>query len=77
MRTWGIDRARDYQADLMKAIDRLGEYPEMGRARDDLSAGCRSFPVKRHVVYYRVDDTGVTVLRILHGRMDPTGKVGR
>lgn len=49
----------------------LAEYPHMGRHRDnDLRPGVRSFPVGKYVIFYRVQDGDVFVLRVLHGSRD-------
>jgi len=44
--------------------------PEMGRAREDLLPGMRSFPVKRYVIFYRVLPERVEIVRILSGYRD-------
>jgi len=48
----------------------LARHPNMGRARDELAEGLRSFPVGRHVIFYRVVPEGVEIVRILHGSRD-------
>ena len=56
----------------------LGDNPYLGRARDDLRPGLRSFPVGQYVVIYRVDGGGdVLVLHILRGSRDFGGLFGR
>lgn len=63
--------AADTLIDLLGAtIVRLGEWPEMGRARPELEPGLRSFPVDSYVVYYRATDRQVEVARVLHARRD-------
>ena len=69
-RHWGDAQADAYQATLTKAADLLREYPLIGRARDDLGAGLRSWPVEHHVPYYRINGDVVEVVRILHERVD-------
>jgi plasmid stabilization system protein ParE len=32
--------------------------------------GLRSFPVRQHIIFYRVGPQTVSVLRVLHSRMD-------
>lgn len=57
-----------------KAVDRIiatcqsfADTPELGRRREELRTGLRSFPVGNHLVFYRVWPERVDVLRILHG----------
>jgi len=48
----------------------LASYPNMGRSRDELEEGPRSFPVGRQVIFYRVIAEGVEIIRVLHGSRD-------
>jgi plasmid stabilization system protein ParE len=58
-----------------RALRRLRQLPSLGRPRDDLFAGCGGLQVEHHVIFYRVDDTVIRIIRILHERMDPTRRV--
>ncbi|MBV8557302.1 MAG: type II toxin-antitoxin system RelE/ParE family toxin [Planctomycetaceae bacterium] len=48
----------------------LGNFPEMGRARDEIAPGLRSTVVGRYVLFYQLRGDVVEVPRILHGRRD-------
>ena len=48
----------------------LAAQPMMGRARDELAPGVRSFPFGRYVVFYVPLDDGIDVVRVLHGARD-------
>ena len=48
----------------------LSISPHMGRRRDDLHAGLRSFPVGDYVILYRQNKKVVLILRIIHGSRD-------
>ncbi len=48
----------------------LSQMPELGRRRDDLASGLRSFPVGNFVVFYRPIADGIQIIRILHGARD-------
>jgi toxin ParE1/3/4 len=48
----------------------LATQPKMGRARNELAADVRSFPVGRYVVFYVSLDAGVDVVRVLHSARD-------
>lgn len=48
----------------------LAAQPVMGRAREELAPGVRSFPFGRYVVYYVPLDDGIDVVRVLHGARD-------
>jgi toxin ParE1/3/4 len=48
----------------------LAEQPNIGRARDELEAGLRSFPLGRYVIFYRMIKEGIEIIRVLHGARD-------
>ncbi len=48
----------------------LALNPGMGRARDEITEGLRSFPVGRYVIFYRPIPEGVEIVRVLHGSRD-------
>ncbi len=61
------DRFVDY---LMDRFPLLASSPRMGRKRDELAAGLRSFPVKSYVILYRLQGDGVEIVRVVHGSRD-------
>ena len=48
----------------------LSVAPLAGRVRDELGFGLRCLPVDRYLVFYRVLQADVEVVRILHGGRD-------
>ena len=68
---WGKDHAVRYLDALEARLKDLARRPFMGRQRDELVEGLRSFPFESHVIYYRRADFGIVVLRVLHKRQDP------
>ncbi len=52
----------------------LAAQPEIGRGRDELLGGMRSFPVGNYQIYYEPMAGGIRVLRVLHSARD-TGKI--
>lgn len=59
------EAARRLIADLVKKCQNLGDSPLIGRKRDDLYRDLRSFPHGRYVIFYRVVEGGVVILRIV------------
>lgn len=55
---------------LSGMMEALARYPRLGRARDEVRPGLRSFPSNPFILFYRRTRTGVHVLRILHQRQD-------
>jgi toxin ParE1/3/4 len=73
-RQWGQRQRATYKAVIDRALRELTEFPNLGRARDEISPGLRSFPAGRHVIYYRVTGTELIVTRIVHGSRDFDGE---
>jgi toxin ParE1/3/4 len=48
----------------------LEEHPLAGRSRDEIRSGLRSLVANPHVVFYRVTDDVVEIVRVLDGRQD-------
>jgi toxin ParE1/3/4 len=55
----------------------LASHPRIGRTRDDLLAGARSFPVGNYVIVYDLDGGDVRILRVAHGRRNLIALFGR
>jgi toxin ParE1/3/4 len=69
--------AEDSFIEADRWVDKLDEkfflwatQPMMGRARDELLPGIRSFPFGRYVVFYQAIPDGIDIVRVLHGSRD-------
>jgi toxin ParE1/3/4 len=68
-----VPRSRNAADRLLDDIERLAEllsrFPEVGKRRAQLGDGVRSFPLRRmgYIVFYRVEQDRVMLLRLLHG----------
>lgn len=56
--------------EIRARFETLLSFPELGRRRDELKKGLRSFPVKKYVVFYSIIKDGVKIARVLHGAQD-------
>lgn len=65
-----LDEADRWVDRLDEKIDLLATQRLMGRARDELLAGLRSFPFGRYVIFYMAVEDGVDVVRVLHSGRD-------
>lgn len=48
----------------------MATQPRMGRAREELAAGVRSFAFGRYVVFFTPLPDGIDLVRVLHGARD-------
>ncbi|MDP2431541.1 MAG: type II toxin-antitoxin system RelE/ParE family toxin [Pseudomonadota bacterium] len=62
--------ADNFLARLESRLDQLAHQPRMGKPRDELMNGLRSYPFGRYVVFYLPHPDGVEVVRVLHGARD-------
>jgi toxin ParE1/3/4 len=62
---------RDLYADLiMSAIQDLLSHPELGPVRNDLAPGLRNHRAGQHMIFYRINERSIRIVRILHAKMD-------
>ena len=64
------DAADHWVDQLDTQLRLLATQPLMGRARDELAPGIRSFPLGRYLVFYLPIGDGIDVVRVLHGTRD-------
>lgn len=69
--------AEDRMTEADRWLDGLGDklslwatQPTMGRPRDELLPGLRSFAYGRYVVFFQPLPDGIDVVRVLHGARD-------
>lgn len=67
---WG-ERRRDKVAEqIRESLQRLAEFPDLGRARPEIGSELRSLSLQDYVIYYRVADADILILRIMHSKRD-------
>lgn len=66
---WGATQTDRYIDDLTDAFDFLVQNPKAGVVCENIRQGYRRYPVIRHVVYYRMTNYGIEVIRVPQDRM--------
>ena len=69
-RQFGVEQAERYHEGLAAILDLIAHNPYMARERPEFTPPVRLYPYRSHLIVYRLDDAGVLVVRILHGRQD-------
>ena len=69
LQTWGADQTVRYLDQLENCCQRLADNPALGRRCDEIRPGLRRMEQGRHVIFYRQQEGGILVSRILHQRM--------
>ena len=70
VKMWDEDQAERYVRMLNIGFVDLAINPTLGGSCDALREGYRRLRIGRHVVFYRVIDTGIEIVRVLHQSMD-------
>jgi toxin ParE1/3/4 len=50
----------------------LAEMPGMGRGREEIAPSVRSSHVGKYIIFYRPEEKGIEVIRVIHGSRDIT-----
>lgn len=67
---WGAEQLESYLGALRDRFEKLAGNPTLGRERDDIQPGYRSFPEGSHVVFYVIDGDFINIIGIPHKSMD-------
>jgi len=66
---WGVEQAERYIDLLAAAFQVLAESPKSAPACDHIRQGYRRRNVERQMIYFRITDYGIAIIRVLHDRM--------
>ena len=69
---WGPEQTRKYLTNIRATLELLAAHPKQGVARPEVGTDVFSFPCGNHVLYYRLEQTGMVVFAVLHQRMAPS-----
>ena len=72
---WGNNTATSYMSYLEKQLKLVRDHSHIGNPCPEFQLFVRSRSCKSHVIYYRVDEQTVEIIRILHGHQDPTNNL--
>ena len=66
---WGAEQAARCLAELNARMIWLAGNPASGQNRDDLISGLFSYPQGSHIIFYRLSEADIRIVRVLHVRM--------
>jgi toxin ParE1/3/4 len=64
---FGSEQAINYLIGLQSHFEALCKNPEVGRIKNELKIGLLSFPYQSHIIFYRIMDTHIRIIRMIHG----------
>ncbi len=67
---WGKTQTDKYTLQLRERMQWLADNPRLGRERDEIKKGYRSFNERNHVIFYRTAGSTIEIISILHQSMD-------
>ncbi len=70
-REWGAAQKRKYLGQIKDTFKAIRDTPGLGTPRDEIDKGLRTYPVRRHVIFYRETKNELLIVRVLHASMDP------
>ena len=70
LETWGIVQAEKYSYFLDEVFQTILRNPAIGRERAVYFPGCRQLYVKRHMIFYKIIDNEIGIVRVLRDDTD-------
>ncbi len=70
VRQWGVGQANRYIDFLTAVFAELAQSPKTAPSCEHIRPSYRRWGVERHIIYFRVTNYGIAVVRVLHHRRD-------
>ena len=70
MNEFGFEQAEKYLIEIEDVFQSLLTNPELGKTRNEIKIGLYSFPKDHHLIFYRILDNHIRIVRVLHGSRD-------
>ena len=67
---FGYDQAEKDLLEIEEIFQNLIINPQIGKKRDEIKQGLYSFPKDNHIIFYRILDNHIRIVRVLHGSRD-------
>ena len=67
---WTVDQANRYYTLIFDEINFICKNINAGKSMEHVRKGYRASKVKSHLIFYRILNNTVEIIRILHERMD-------
>lgn len=63
----GLSRAERFLNGIDSTIQRIAQFPQIGRKRDELYPGSRSLSYEQYLIFYRLLNDDIEILRVVSG----------
>ena len=69
-REFDFNQAVKYLSELESVLNKLVLNPNIGRKRNEIKVGLLSISEQEHIIFYRIVNDIIRVVRVLHGSRD-------
>lgn len=70
LETWGVEQEQRYLDELWQKFEEILADPKRWRRRHDLFSDCQIAAQDKHVILFRIENSVLQIVRILHSAMD-------
>lgn len=67
---FGHSQAIEYLLRLQDHFESLASNPDIGKQRNEIKIGLYSLPYVSHIIFYRILDNHIRIIRVLYGGRD-------
>mgnify|MGYP000365579085 CR=1 FL=1 len=67
---WGVPQADKYLDHINVALESIALNPESGVKIDNIKTGYYKYQVKKHIIFYKIVEPRLLVVRVLKSDMD-------
>ncbi len=67
---FGFEQAEKYLLELEEVFQNLLLNPQLGKKRNEIKKDLYSLPKDNHIIFYRILDSHIRIIRVLHGSRD-------
>jgi toxin ParE1/3/4 len=72
---WGVEQADEYLDQLETGMGHLIVHPSLGVDYSHILPGYRKIRIEHHDVFYRIPESEILVVRVLHEDMDAPRRI--
>ena len=65
-----VDAGERFINEFEKKCKNLTNFPNMGRSYDDIKPSLRGLPLAGYIIFYRIIDDGIEIIRVVSGYRD-------
>lgn len=65
-----LERAEQFLNGIDSTLQRIAQFSQIGRKRDELYPGSRSLSYQQYIIFYRLLNDDIEVLRVVSGYQD-------